>query len=820
MQNSGLGLLSARQKAVSVSDAIGAEQMSKLGFGTVASAMKAVTGASVVGGKYVYIRGLGERYSSTMVNGVEVPSADPDRRAVNMDMFPSDLIDAIVTTKSFTPDKPGNFTGGAVDMKTKEFPDQFTASAAFSFSHNSRVTGKDFLSGGGGNTWGRDDGGRDLPAALAGRPIPLRFTTPTVDAEIGALTRAFSPTMTPGLKDGPLSRGASIAVGGVGRVFGRRLGYAASLSYDRTFSGYRDGVFGRYERQGVNSPALAPLVRLSDSRSEDDALLGSLFNVAYQFSPDHQASVNTMFNQTGNDMARVRSGLNVAGGGISETEVFTTRTLRYTERSLRSVQLAGKHLFPAWRDLRLNWSATHASTTQDEPDTRYFSTFQTPDGNQFFEASGLPRPARYFRDLEETRRDYSIDFTLPLGLGREREGLFKFGAADATTEREFNERLFEYNSTVLRYDGNAAGFLREEQVGQVDPATGRFRPGQLYLVETTSSGNSYYGDQQVQATYAMFDVPLTRALRFIGGARQESTELDVRSRDPRRQAGLLDNKDTLPSANFVYALSDKMNLRAAFTKTIARPNFREIADYTSFEFVGDFVYVGNPNLRRTKIKNYDLRWEWFPRKGELVAVSVFHKEMRDPIERGVFSIINSGELQFQNAPKGEVSGVEMELRKRFDFLSDRLRNWSGGFNYTWVRSKVDITAAELAFIRFYEPNAEGTRELTGQSPYIANVDLTFSHARWGTTVSAYYNIFGERIAQVSPPGTPNVYEQPAPTLDLIWSQRLAERWKFTVTAKNLLDHAAEQTYRYRDVEYLRSSYRRGVTTSVGVTCTY
>jgi outer membrane receptor protein involved in Fe transport len=167
-----------------------------------------------------------------------------------------------------------------------------------------------------------------------------------------------------------------------------------------------------------------------------------------------------------------------------------------------------------------------------------------------------------------------------------------------------------------------------------------------------------------------------------------------------------------------------------------------------------------------------------------------------------------------------VSGIEIEARKRFDFLSDRLRNWSGGFNYTWVESSVDITPAELAFIRFYEPDAKGTRELTGQSPYVANVDLTFSDARWGTTVSLYYNIFGERLSQVSPPGTPNIFEKPAPTLDLIWAQKLADRWKFTLSARNLLDRPAEQTYSYRGVDYLRASYRRGTTTSLGVNYTF
>ncbi len=821
VQNSGVGLLSARQKATAVSDAIGSDQMSKLGFGTAAAAMKAVTGASVVGGKYVYIRGLGERYSSTQVNGVEVPSADPDRRAVNMDMFPSDLIDAIVTTKTFTPDRPGNFTGGSVDLKTKEFPEQFTSSVSASFAHNSRVSGRRFLTtGGGSNAWGRDDGGRDLPAEVGGQRIPLRFSTPTVDADIGRLTRAFSPVMAPGSKDAPFNHSFAAAVGGQTRLFGRKLGYAASLSYERSFSGYTDGVLGRYERQGVNSPALAPLVRLSDTRSEDDALLGAIVNVAYQFNPEHQVSLNTLFNQSGNDMARRQTGLNVAGGGISETEVFTTRTLRYTERSLQSLQLTGKHLFPGWRDARLQWSITDATTTQDEPDTRYFSTFQTQDGNQFFEASGLPRPARFFRDLQEARKDYSLDLSVPLPAWAGSNALVKVGGAFARTERIFNERLFEYNSTVLRYDGDERNFLRESQVGQVDPATGRFRPGQLYLVETGSAGNSYLGDQEVTAWYGMVDLGLTRDLRLIGGLRRESTKLDVRSRDPRRRAGLLDNDDNLPSASLVYALSPRMNLRAAVTKTIARPNFREIADYTSFEFVGDFVYIGNPSLRRTTINNYDLRWEWFPRRGEIVAVSLFHKRMTDPIERGVFSIVNSGELQYQNAPRGEVTGIEFELRKNLGFLSERLRGLSGGFNFTWVESSVDITAAELALIRIYEPGAPATRELTGQSPYLVNLDFTYNHARLGTTVSVYYNLFGERMAQVSPPGTPNVFEQPAPTLDVIWRQRLGERWKLSLSSKNLLDRAAEETYSYRGQDYVRSSHRRGVTTSLGLTYSY
>lgn len=820
VQNSGLGLLSARQKAAAVSDAIGNEQMSRLGFGTAASAMKAVTGASVVGGKYVYMRGLGERYSNTQVNGVEVPSADPDRRAVNMDMFPSDLIDAIVATKTFTPDRPGNFAGGSVDLKTKEFPDQFTVSVSGSVGYNSQVTHEPRLTYPAGDRGlARDDGSRALPSELQSTRIPTRFATPDADVQIGRLSQLFSPIMAPTVSDAPLNRSAALAIGGSAQWLGRKLGYAGSISYDRAYHGYSEGFIGRYERQGRESPQLSPLLELSDTRSEEEALIGALLNLAVQFSPDHQMALNTMFNRSGIDMARRQSGLNVSGGGLTETDFFETRTLRYTERTLDSYQLQGKHLFPAARDLRVNWTATNASSTQEDPDTRFFSTIRTEDGTYFWKVSGLPLPSRYFRDLEETREDYGIDFALPVTSWTGTPGQLKFGGAYAKTEREFSERVFEYNTIGAQYTGDEQAFFARTNVGQTNDS-GRFVPQTLYLMESTSPGNSYSGLQRVKAGYAMVDWPLLRSLRAIAGVREETTYLDVRSDDPDRRRGLIDGRDTLPSVNLVWSITDKMNVRAAWTKTIARPNFREIADYTSFEFVGDFFYVGNPDLRRTRIENYDLRWEWFPRRGELFAVSVFHKKLTDPIERGIFTVINSGEFQYQNAPRGEVRGFELEARQRLWFLGDRLGEFRAGANFTYVESEVDITAAELAAARSFDPNAPSTRELVGQSPYVANVDLSWSQPQWGTVLSLYYNVFGERIAQISPPGTPAVFEQPAPTLDAVFSQKFGDHWKVTLSGRNLLNSESHETYEFRGVTSDRVRYRRGVSFSLGVSWTY
>ncbi len=817
VQNSGLGLLSARQKAASVSDAIGSEHMSRLGFGTAAAAMRAVTGVSVVDNKYVYLRGLGERYSNTLVNGVEVPSADPDRRAVNMDMFPSDLIDAIVASKTFTPDRPGNFAGGSVDLKTKEFPDQFTASIGASIGHNSQVTGKRRLSYAATDRGlARDDGSRALPEAVASTRIPPRYNAPGGDVTIGELSRAFSETMTPVTDDTPYNYSAAIAFGGVYRFNGSKLGYAASVSYDRSFSGYGDGAYARYERQGVNSPALSPLLLLRDAKYEDETLIGGLFNLAYQFNPEHQVALNVMVNRSGIDQARRLAGVNVSGGGLTETDFFETRALRFTERAMDSLQLQGKHLFPNLREPKVTWSATQAKSTQDEPDTRFFSTMQAEDGNYFWEISGIPKPARYFRDLEETRDDYSIDLSLPFQSWTGTQGALKAGAAYARTERAFSERLYEYYSTGARFTGDEQDFFRHANVGQVNPATNVFRPGTLYLVDSTVPANAYTGLQRVVAEYAMVDLPVLPQVRVIAGVRNETTFIDVRSRDPGRRQGLIDERDPLPSVNAVWAISPKMNLRAAWTRTLARPNFREIADYTSYEFVGGEYFVGNPDLERTRIENWDLRWEWFPRRGELFAVSVFAKELSNPIERGVFTVINAGEFQYKNAARGRVRGIELEGRKHLDVLGDRFGEFRLGANFTLLESEVDITGSELTAIRAFEPQAPATRDLIGQSPYVANVDLSWTQPRWGTTLSVYYNVFGERLSRISPPGTPNVYEQPAPSLNLVWSQSFGVGWKFTASVRNLLDSEAHETLAYRDVVYDRIRYKRGVTASVGL----
>jgi TonB-dependent receptor len=308
---------------------------------------------------------------------------------------------------------------------------------------------------------------------------------------------------------------------------------------------------------------------------------------------------------------------------------------------------------------------------------------------------------------------------------------------------------------------------------------------------------------------------LLSALRFIGGVRYEETDIFVASQNPAKEKGNLKTADVLPSLNFVYQLGSTMNLRAAYGKTLARPTFRELAPFASFDFVGDFIFIGNPSLKRTLVDNYDLRWEWFLRPGEIYAISGFYKRFENPIERAIVSNNNQG--QFQNVDGAIVYGMEFEARKRLDVISPMLANFQIGGNFSLIHSEVDIPAIELATIRDLDSNASSKRELQGQSPYILNVDFGYDNLKTGTTVSLFYNIFGERLSEVSLGGTPNIYEQPRGLLDLTLSQRVLQSITVKAGAKNLLDSDIRKVHHYKGVDYISREHKLGRTFSLSFT---
>jgi outer membrane receptor for ferrienterochelin and colicin len=818
-------LLRERQKAPAVSDAISAQQISRSGSGDAAEAMTHVTGAAVEGGRYVVIRGLGDRYSAVQLNGATLPSADPDKRAVAMDLFPADLLENIVTVKTFTPDRPGSFTGGAVDIGTRSFPEGLTFSLSASTSYNPQVSLKEgYLSyKGGKRDWlGLDDGSRDLPKAVArsaGVPdIGAAYTDPEKARSLDQLSKAFSPVMAPSSSRAPLSHGYSLSLGHQPALFGRPLGLLGTFTYSRDHSSYEGGQTARWKLTGRVSQVeeLTNNYALQDHKSTDAVLWGGLLTVAYKLHPNHELTLSSMLNQSSDNTARYLTG--DFPRDLDEGATYETRVLHFAERRLRSLQGRGKHRLPGL--LRLDWTLSAASSTQEEPDLRFFTNNYTVaeraaglDTFYTIQTSIYPTPTRYFRDLEEHNREFQADLSRPVGMWNGLTGSLKAGGAGLSVERRFAEQRYEFRQDQARYEGDPEHFFASANMGLVDSTGTLYRFGN-FLQDASQQASNYRGEQRIWAGYLMADLPLSRNLRLIGGARAEATRLKVRSADPALAEGRLEVEDLLPSLNLVYQLLPAMNLRGAYGRTLARPTFRELAPYASFDFVGDYTLIGNRDLDRTLVDNFDLRWEWFRQPGELYAASLFLKEFTNPIERAILT--DNGEVQFQNVEQARVLGVELEARQGLAVFSPALNSLFAGANLSLVRSEVSVPANELLVRRILDPDARNKRSLQGQSPFLLNLDLSYDNLQNGLAAGLYYNLFGDRLAEVSLGGTPDVYEKAHGALGLTISAPFNHAYRVKLSASNLLNTAYAESYRYKGREFISQRYQSGRSYSLGL----
>jgi TonB-dependent receptor len=833
------GLLRQRAEAAAVSDAISSEAMSNIGAGTAAAAMKKVTGASVVDGKYVYVRGLGGRYSNTQLNGVQIPSSDPDRNAVQLDLFPASALQNIVTQKTFTPDQPGNFAGGLVNINTETFPEEFSFKLSTSASVNTETHFTDqFLTQNGGSLdfLGIDDGTRAVPTPVEGASIPsitqARRNAQLQD-QLDALSKSFNPHMAPVEGRSPINQGYSLSLGNQSRAFGGPLGYVFSLTYDRSASFYNDGFTGRYDPPAELGGQPAPTILLNDSKGTDEVSWGSTANINYQITPSQEVGLDVLYTRTGTQESRFQIGGWPDENGPGDPSRLINRTLSFTERRLGSAQLRGEHYFEGLSGLTLEWTAAYSDTQQDQPDKRFFPS-QTKIGAQgdstfIAQASGFPDPSRVYRSLTETSANGRLDITLPFRQWAGDKARLKVGAAYKQDERNFREQFFSFSPNAITFNdlrGDPETFFSDENMGLIDPGriSGPINPPVFGNVvqQNIEDQNNYTGDREVAAGYAMIELPLVERLRATLGARWETTVQTVRLTGNGSSAddgdadttpgGRIDEGDLLPALNLRYELRDNMNLRAAVSRTLARPTFREFGPFSLFDTgVFDFV-IGNPELDRTLITNVDLRWEWFRRAGEIFAASVFYKDMENPIERALLGTTN-GQQTWSNVPDGDVYGLELEVRSRLDFVHPSLEYLTLGANGSLIESEVSVPDTELP------PDEKGrgaTRQLQGQSPYTVNVDLTYENPEVGTTTGLYFNIYGERLSSVGLFAAPNAFEQPFAQLDFNVSQRLLDHWTVEASVGNLLGDEFEETVENASGSFTYQRYERGRTFSVGL----
>ncbi len=824
--NNEAGLLRQRQRSASVSDAVSAETISRAGASTAADALQKVPGASVVGGNTIVVRGLSDRYLNTQLNGATLPSADPEKQAAPLDLFPSGLLDNIVTAKSFTVDKPGTFTGGGVNISTRSFPERLTAQFSSSVGFNTTVEpGSDVLlfDGGGVGVLGNPSGSLEMPSIVDG--LGPRDISSAPSDQRAAITDAFSSTFAPQAQSVPVNASYSGSLGNQTTLFGRPFGFLFGANWSASTDGYTNGINSEF---GGTSTNITQDYLLNTSVGEEEVLFGGLANLNYRLTDRNELGLNVLYNKNAVSTAVFQTGLFTDGTLQEADNVYEGRSLLYTERALFTSQLRGKHAFGP-RGLRAEWNAAYSRTTLDEPDYRVFQNeidrSDPADGeaDYLIRTSAYDAPSRTYRNLGEDGLNGALDVEIPAGTFAGRPVQLKVGGAAEVRSRSFRERSFVYPV------GTTGQRFLDRFNGDINALIANASDLGLFVDDQTDLDADYDGALNIYAGYGQVDVAITEPLRFIGGLRYEYTDLSVTS--PNGQFRTAESggytaggaEALLPAASLVYAASDNMNLRAAYGKTLARPSFREVAPRAVFSLAERYTINGNPDIRQSRIHNADLRWEWFVRPGEILAVSGFYKRFADPIE--LTFLAGNNQFQPNNLGDADLYGLEVEARRRLDFLPSVLSNLQVGGNLSLVNAEVELLDFDkVARGECTQAQAdadacpESTRPLQGQSPYVVNLDLGYLDLERGTSVNLFFNVFGRRLYAVSRGVVPDLFEKSRATLDFTASQNVWNGFSVKLSAKNLLGTQYQLVNYDEDTgaEYLRREYDLGRSFSFGV----
>ncbi|MDX2063452.1 MAG: TonB-dependent receptor [Bacteroidia bacterium] len=842
-------LLNLQIKAAQTLDGLGSRQISRIGDSDAGGAIRRVVGVTVEGGKYVYVRGLGDRYGKTLVNGAEIPGLDPTRNSVQIDLFPTNVLDNLVIYKAFTPDLPGSFTGGLVDITTRDFPDQFTLQVSVSASYNTQSTFNDeWLNYEGSNKdWlGLGFKDRDIPQFVRDNPsltspdainqalgLPSgEIATSQLRSNINRVTEEFGPTWVPTPESAPLDHNFSFSLGNQKTLFGKPLGFIFGVSYRRQYNHFEgtSGIFNRTP-QGVFT-----FLDVDDTKSSNDVLWSALGNVSIKLNDFNKLSLNLIRTQSGESTARFLTGLKPE----NQTEEFQDiRILDYNQRSNTIFQLRGSHSFGE-KSFDIEWLGALAFTENFQPDFRTWAfryTFDETTGEQLpasIDNTTTGIPIRFFRELDETNIDVKVHFTKYFNSWTGTSGKFKFGGAYLNKlGRKFSERQYDYNIAISTNDPRNIGALQDTPAAFFADPNNDFRPedGTRYGFAYTffpNFVNDYTAEELIYAAYAMFDFEVAPKLRLVTGVRYETTQISVipdeaffaASTDPFD--GDIQQEDFLPAANLIYSLNEKSNLRLNYGRTLARPVFREIAPFNQFDFFGGARTVGNNALDRSLIDNLDFRYEYFPTTTEVIAVSAYYKSIQKPIEKAQLFTGSNPIVTWQNVDNAVVYGAEVDFRKNLGFISPALNRLSFGFNGSLTFSEVDVPQSEIDRYRQTFPNDDipTTRDLYAQSDYVVNANLTYLNETTGSSYTVAFNRFGERLILVANPGTPNYFEQPRNSLDINIQQKLGGedgRYTVRIAAQNVLNPAVRWTSTIDGVEYDWLNYKEGARFTLGLT---
>jgi TonB-dependent receptor len=775
--------LEEQRYATGVVSAITQEQISRSPDSDAGQAVQRVSGVTVQDGKYVFVRGLGERYTTTSLNGARVPSPEPERKVVPLDLFPAGLLEGITTSKTFTPEQSGDFSGASVNLKTREFPARRTFTLSTGTAVNDAATGKTLAKAPNtGREWlGFAGSERALPSGLAAAGNLSGSTQAQVNQYIASLRDVWSARRADGSPNGSFGMG----LGGEDPFFGQRVGYLASFSY-----GYSQEV-REGERKALATTG-GPINQYSGSTARNGVLWGGLLNLSTRLGATSKLQLNNTYTRSADNEAKTLHGVNEEFSQLGELAI--TR-LSFTERSVRSHQLRGEHLFG--ERTFLDWSATAARTRRYEPDRSdlIYQASVNPSTGEVTPtqwADIRQSAGRTFSDLTESNYELGTNFQRHLGDSRSPWSV-KVGGNVRATDRDADSRAYDLRNFNL----SAAELTAppEELFGAVNATAGR-----LLLSARTSSGR-YTATDRVYAGYVQLEIPVTPAITFVGGGRVERWALDL---DAIRANGVQvpvrrRNTDVLPAAALNIRLRENQTLRLSATQTLSRPEYREMADITSFDVLGGLDINGNPDLKRALVQNFDARWEFYPAVGEVISFGVFAKRFTDPIERVTVATTGAPQLSFVNAERANNFGLEVEVRKGLGILSPALSRFTAFANTSLIHSRITPGNSGISALTSAE------RPMVGQAGYVVNAGLSWSDLGGGWSATALFNVVGRRISDAGQNPLPDTYEAARLVLDASMQAPLFSTLTLKVDAKNLLN----EPYRLTQGDVVREEYRSG-----------
>ncbi len=852
-------LIGIRLDSPALMDSISADLMSRAGASDAGAALKLIPGASLQDGKFAVIRGLPDRYVSSQMNGIRLPSADEDKRAVELDQFPAAVLESIRVTKTFTPDQQGDASGGAVDVRLRGIPDEAIFQLKGQLSYNSQVTGNDdFLTyeGGGVSGLGNDDGDRDIQFESLGG---------NWDGAVGT---------TEG--DAPIDYKLGLDAGGKYDLGdGVKFGAFTSLFYERDSSFYDDGIDDSY---WVPAPGGELSPEFGQGTPKKGSFLTSLFDVTQGSESVQWGGLGTLGLETENHSIRL-TGLYTHIAEDTATLAIDTRgkehffpgydpddpmdpgnasrgaapylrleTLEYTERTTGTLQLHGDHKLPGdgfdfagldFRAPEIDWAAALSFADLDQPDKRQFGAeWLAPSfiGPSIDPAVWIPyKPddnftignlQRIWKTIEEDSQQFFVNLKFPFEQWSGDEGYFKTGVFNDEVDRKFDQETF-----------SNFGDVGPDFFGDFDePWSGVF-DDEDHAIRESFFDVDYDGRQEISALYGMIDLPLAAPLNLIGGARFESTEIEIVNfpeelatwlpPDEDSQADLepgdadvaFDQDDVLPSIGLIYEAGGGVTLRGSYGETVARQTFKELTPILQQEYLGGPVFVGNPDLQMSALKNYDLRLDYVPYDGGLVSASWFSKDIEDPIEY-VQRLTTFSFTTPQNYPEGELSGIEVELRQQLERFWDGLEGLALGANATFIESEVEVPTDEAGHFELLG-FPMSSRDMTNAPEYLYNVYLTLDLEDTGTQFAIFYTVQGDTlVAGAGALGNtfvPNVYAEEYGTLNMSLSQVISKHWKLQLQGKNLTNPEIEEVYRMDSSgDQTKTSYTKGAEFSIGL----